>query len=213
MKLFKFLDWDGKLLFWQDVQFRLSLAILRVPILLYYHQRSRLFSLKLISCFLSVETTTETHFLYFFPEIHYMYLWYFLTYGNIFSFIKTNSYIVKSTNIFHDFFSCGFQDIPLFLFLCPLSLIDWLMASFWPKKNHIDLEDWQKKTLRVFAFARSLSLSSGEPEGWPMHNGSLGISKQSRNNQLDFLRGKGIGNNVCLPLRGLESHGESPHCH
>lgn len=44
------------------------------------------------------------------------------------------------------FFSDGFQDNPLFIFLYSLSLTDWFTRPFWSKKNYINLKNWWKKT-------------------------------------------------------------------
>lgn len=94
----------------------------------------------------SVKTTTETHFCISFQR-YTLCIYDILIYGNVFSFINKIHYTVKSANAFSLFIPPSLARYPLFVFLYPLSLIDWLMWPLCSKKNHVDLENWQKRTL------------------------------------------------------------------
>lgn len=125
----------------------------------------------------SVKTTTETHFCISFQR-YTLCIYDILIYGNVFSFIKKIHYTVKSANVFSLFISPSLSRYPLFVFLYPLSLIDWLMWSLVQKRIMLILKTGRRKLCSMCAFARSVLLSSREPEGWPTHNVNLGFLNQ-----------------------------------
>ena len=101
----------------------------------------------------SVKTTTETHFCISFQR-YTLCIYDILIYGNVFCFIKKIHYTVKSANVFSLFIPPSLSRYPLFVFLYPLSSIDWLMWSLVRKRIMLILKTGRSWKLVCFCQIR-----------------------------------------------------------